>query len=526
MKEPLTMSFAAALAIILLTSEVCAQKQSWTWMDSSGQRHSRADLMKIINQHSKWIASGQKDGKRADLSGASLPRADLRGVNLSGASLKGADFSESNLEGAVFREALWRPSPPFGLTAWAVGTGEEPASSYLDLLAYFFKGLFRSKQEESPCSIKFEQVADATNMSGVRLRGALMKKARFFGTDLSEADLSGAVLEGAVLQDVDLNKAQLAGASLNHALLVDSRLDGAVLTGADLSTANLTGSDLNYADLLDTKLDSAEFRNAVLCDANFEPSTIPTDIRRLATVKGLEFLSFRDRPDALTQLRSQFREKGFREQERKVTYALKWHEAEEYWANCTMGASLACAEFGADQLLLNWTCGYGLFPGRALILLFRLWALCGLVYWLFLRFSSRGGLYLIPSRLESKGAIRHPNLQRIRPHHRSKTTVGWCSSNLKTRLVSYVRRYPLRKLYRRSKRLVPVLRAAFWFSTMSAFNIGFRDISAGRWLRLLTKREYDIKARGWVRVVAGFQALVSVGLLALWLLTYFGRPFE
>ena len=41
-----------------------------------------------------------------------------------------------------------------------------------------------------------------------------------------------------------------------------------------------------------------------------------------------------------------------------------------------------------------------------------------------------------------------------------------------------------------------VVRAAMFFSLMSAFNIGFRDINFGRWLRLLTRREYDLKAVG------------------------------
>jgi hypothetical protein len=32
-------------------------------------------------------------------------------------------------------------------------------------------------------------------------------------------------------------------------------------------------------------------------------------------------------------------------------------------------------------------------------------------------------------------------------------------------------------------------------------NIGFRDINFGRWLRLLTKPEYDLKAVGWAQTV-------------------------
>ncbi|MGA9055149.1 MAG: hypothetical protein WB763_01420 [Terriglobia bacterium] len=70
-----------------------------------------------------------------------------------------------------------------------------------------------------------------------------------------------------------------------------------------------------------------------------------------------------------------------------------------------------------------------------------------------------------------------------------------------------------------------MLRAAMFFSLMSAFNIGFLDINFGRWVRMLTKREYDLKAVGWAHTVSGFQSLLSVYLIALWVLTYFGRPF-
>ena len=59
---------------------------------------------------------------------------------------------------------------------------------------------------------------------------------------------------------------------------------------------------------------------------------------------------------------------------------------------------------------------------------------------------------------------------------------------------------------------------------MSAFNIAFRDINFGHWLRLLTRQEFDIKAVGWARVIAGLRSLTSVYLIALWVLTYFGPP--
>ena len=70
------------------------------------------------------------------------------------------------------------------------------------------------------------------------------------------------------------------------------------------------------------------------------------------------------------------------------------------------------------------------------------------------------------------------------------------------------------------------LSTAALFSLMTTFNIGFRELNFGRWIRMIQPREFDIKARGWPRVVSGVQSLLSVGLVALSLLSYFGRPFE
>lgn len=50
------------------------------------------ELKKILDTHKKWLY-GEKDGRRADLSGA-----NLSGANLSGASLREANLSEAALD--------------------------------------------------------------------------------------------------------------------------------------------------------------------------------------------------------------------------------------------------------------------------------------------------------------------------------------------------------------------------------------------------------------------------------------------
>ena len=67
---------------------------------------------------------------------------------------------------------------------------------------------------------------------------------------------------------------------------------------------------------------------------------------------------------------------------------------------------------------------------------------------------------------------------------------------------------------------------SLYFSVLSAFHIGWRDLNVGSWILRLQTREYSLRATGWVRVVSGFQSLISVYLLALWALVYFARPFE
>ena len=76
-----------------------------------------------------------------------------------------------------------------------------------------------------------------------------------------------------------------------------------------------------------------------------------------------------------------------------------------------------------------------------------------------------------------------------------------------------------------SSTLAALGRAAY-FSLLSAFHIGWHDLNVGTWIARIQPQEYTLRATGWVRVVSGIQSLLSVYLLAMWALTYFGRPFQ
>ena len=73
---------------------------------------------------------------------------------------------------------------------------------------------------------------------------------------------------------------------------------------------------------------------------------------------------------------------------------------------------------------------------------------------------------------------------------------------------------------------VKALSIGFYFSILSAFHIGWRELNVGNWIARIQSREYTLQATGWVRTVSGMQSLISMYLLAMWALTFFGRPFE
>jgi uncharacterized protein YjbI with pentapeptide repeats len=112
-----------------------------------------------------------------------------------------------------------------------------------------------------------------SNVSGADLSGADFREANLFKADLHEANLRTANLTGALLVDVDFSGADLSGASLlaahlNRADLMRADLNRAYLKEADLRGANLTGANLMRADLNRADLSEASLSGANLTGAN------------------------------------------------------------------------------------------------------------------------------------------------------------------------------------------------------------------------------------------------------------------
>jgi hypothetical protein len=51
-----------------------------------------------------------------------------------------------------------------------------------------------------------------------------------------------------------------------------------------------------------------------------------------------------------------------------------------------------------------------------------------------------------------------------------------------------------------------VLLMGLYFSLLSAFSLGWRELNVGTWIARVQPREYVLRATGWVRTVAGIQS--------------------
>jgi|SRR6202795_1494834 len=324
---------------------------------------------------------------------------------------------------------------------------------------------------------------------GTRTRADLDKILNEHKARGTPVDLSGAHLRGADLTEADLGGADLSGAGLDRAHLHGADLHDADIHGADLFSADLSGTKLEYAELK-----GADFYDADLQNAVYEPKSNP-EIGSIADAEHLELLTYEEHPNALFQLRKEFQDNGFRTQERKITYALNRRRAEvagplERWFN---------------RVAFDLTCQYGMNPGRALKIWTAVLFLCWFAYALLIHLPGESGIY----RIQRQGGCPDGDQTEVQIRPRLIFAGSWWT-------------YASRMIHRE-------LAVVFWagfFSLMSAFNVGFRDIDFGRWLRLLPRTEYDLRAKGWARTVAGFQSLLSVYPIGLWALTYFGRPFE
>ncbi len=506
----------------LALSDNCPNPKDW--------KLSEQELAAALKRHEQWLDGGQEEGAEVRLCNAdlsqhkkvrrSLRMANLRGANLSGldlrdvdlgmadlggAKLSGADLTKANLNDAILEQASLH-SARFA-NADMLGTDLSKAKlNRADLRGADLSGATLSEAILANADLR------GANLSGADLTDAKLYQVQAGGADLTRCDLAKAFLKLANLTKVRLNKATLTGADLtsadlSKADLTEANLSGATLTAANLRLANLSSATLAGANLTDADLSAANFRRVNLSGSIYQPISAPGR-GSLTGLLGLTEVRFSaGQQSGLVLLRKALQEAGLRDLERQATFAIEsgitrhrlagiQELPEQNWIT----SLLARLEGLFRLVFFEWTTRWGLWWGLPLVILLGLIGVMSLVYAVPLLYSAHwpqsGGIYRIwPSgRIEDEqGELRLTDdevVERLQPSGAA------------------------------------VFGFALYFSLLSAFQIGWREFNVGSWLARLQPREYFLRGRGWVRVVSGAQSLISVYLLAMWALTYFGRPFQ
>ncbi len=162
-----------------------------------------------------------------------------------------------------------------------------------------------------------------------------------------------------------------------------------------------------------------------------------------------------------------------------------------------------------NWLLFDATCEYGLKPSRPLqILGFSLVCFALIYVYAQQTGSSKSGIWVE----WDKDRI----LDQSETNQRTRLADGFPQSSFShTRIGGIVHALGLN-----------IVGLALWFSLLSATQIGYDALNFGAWFSRMQPREYTLRAIGWVRVVSGVQSMVSVYLVALWILTLLRETFR
>jgi hypothetical protein len=239
------------------------------------------------------------------------------------------------------------------------------------------------------------------------------------------------------------------------------------------------------------------------------PDSLPDPIG-LSFAEGLESLRFSDLPEGLLKLRSEFRDLGLRTQERQLTCAIRRSELHRTrWVFSGLhDPPRSVPLHGRVEQWMNYvffdlTCQYGMSAERPLIIVGVLFILFSMIYVFAQMVPGQGGGIWV-----------------VWEENRIAKTEG---GDVPQRLTEG---FPSARPHGRLRRLLSITLLAAYFSLLSALRTGWSWLNFGSWISCMQPREYSLHATGWVRLFSGLQSLISVYLVALAIVTYFGTPFE
>lgn len=418
------------------------------------------------------------------------------------------------------------------------------------------------------------------NLRGITIDDGFFLSSVLNGADLSRAKLINSNFRYSNFSGSNLYDAELKGGDFESADFSSARLKSAVLENPDVKGADFSNSDLSYANL-----ETVDFKGTNLTHADFSFASLGEGTSFNDTL-GLEDILFYAEypssiPKGLLSVRDRYKKSGNELIEKKITYTLKHNEmlhdfsvagvpgnlhtreinlldvlfcivkAEnkqiaELSHNTTARQSCAYAAF--SLIFFEWTTQWGVSPEHALALLFKTTFIFSFGYFvaLSIAFFSKGN-----RRRFGSIWIVNPVLTDITDGSDpvSKAFDQKMPNEVETKPIQIVQqeeegvfyRYDLAQYMKlalnwsSTEKTSPILKrlaffglaavAAFWISLLMSFHFGWRDLNVGTWMARIQPKPFLFRTTGLLRVFSGVQSLACAYFLAIWALTFFGRPF-
>ena len=409
-----------------------------------------------------------------NLNNAELEYADLSNVYSTNVDLNNASLSATNMFNSTFYKSSFH-------NAFILLSNLRNA----DLSNSNFKNTYFGCDADSPKHSKFLD-NNETNLNNTNFNHANLQKAKLGCIDICNSSFKRSNLENAYLSYSNIISSKFIKSNLKNSNFVNATVDYSNFYRSDITGSNIknikgfpVAKHSGYNDITTNP-------NKRL--PNYEPKagTHP-NIPSMVNISSLEMLTYDLYPYGLITLRENFKQYGYEKHARKITYALE-HTAtinlidSDKWTNKIKGYS--------RLFLFEYTCNWGMSPGKPMLILVFLICVFSFPYMLaLLGLSEKHGIWYIGK----KDISMSYNGEIIK-----KIDISNSFFNL-----AY----------------------APYFSLLSAVYIGWRDINVRNWVTKIQPFEHTLKANGWVRTLSGIQSLISVYLLALTVLTYFGNPF-
>ncbi len=310
------------------------------------------------------------------------------------------------------------------------------------------------------------------------LRYANLRNANLTGTILTKARLDHADLSGATIVDAHIEKISAVGITATDTIFSGSKLTGSKFSNSDLSGAKFDRSILQKMEFVNTKLDGVLFEpdnfSLVGSERAFER------IDNIDRLDNLQTFRFSSSSVALQKLKKYFLDSGQRSKEADVIYAIELSKQPQF------SPPMAFLRYVCCELVTE----YGRAPNRPIILLFLGIPVFSILYLISILRVRGAGIFAVQSSGTGPSILQLSRPVRI--HH-----TDWRA-----------------------------ILSALYFSFISAFHFGWRDINVGTWAQKLSPTQFNLDATGWVRIVSGVQSMISFFLIVMWALMFFGNPFR